>query len=237
MFQQSAPHSPGQFLCGCPTLFSASVWRLTADHWAWKPPVALLATACYGQAPHVILVGEVRDKEVSLIAVQAANTGHLVLTTLHTNSALGNISPAGAWHRDRPDRRRCRGLVMAQRLLPQLCPVCRKSRRSTEAEKARIQKLAGVTLQDHIYHVNMAGCRNCYKGYVGRRILSEVIPVDATIRDLLLHSKSVIPSDQIAKHAADHFNYKPLLTQAIEVVNEGQADLKDAQRLLLDFGD
>jgi type II secretory ATPase GspE/PulE/Tfp pilus assembly ATPase PilB-like protein len=83
----------------------------------------------------------------------------------------------------------------------------------------------------------MAGCRNCYKGYVGRRVLTEVIPVDAAIREMLLHSQQVIPAAEIARHAAENFKYAPLLTQAVDLVNEGQADLKDAQRLLLDFGD
>ncbi len=189
------------------------------------------------QAPHVILVGEVRDREVSLIAVQAANTGHLVLTTLHTNSALGTFSRLQALGTETHQIADAVRLVMAQRLIPKLCPVCRKSRRATDAEKVRIEKLSGVRLKDHIYHANMAGCRNCYKGYVGRRVLTEVIPVDGAIREMLLHSQQVIPAAEIARHATENFKYAPLLTQAIDLVNEGQADLKDAQRLLLDFGD
>jgi len=188
-------------------------------------------------APHVILVGEIRDAAVAKIAVQSANTGHLVLTTLHTNSALGTFSRLQALGAETHQIADAVRLIMAQRLIPKLCPVCHKSRRSTEMERVRIQKLTGIKLKDQIYHANFTGCRNCHKGYVGRRILTEVIPVDASIREMLLHSQQTIPSTEIAAHAEKHFHYSPLLTQAIDLVNEGQADLKDAQRLFLDFGE
>jgi type IV pilus assembly protein PilB len=126
---------------------------------------------------------------------------------------------------------------MAQRLIPKLCPVCRKSRRSTDLEKVRIEKLTGVRLKDQIYHANVAGCRSCHKGYVGRSILTEIIPVDAAIREMLLRAQQNIPSAEIAEHATKHFKYSPLLNQAIELVNESQVDLRDAQRLFLDFGE
>ena len=189
------------------------------------------------QAPHVILLGEIRDKEVAHIAVQAANTGHLVLTTLHTNSALGTFQRLQAMGAEPHHIADAVRLIMAQRLIPKLCPVCRKTRKTTDVEKARILKISGIKLKDHIYHSNVAGCRSCHRGYTGRRILSEMIPIDGTIREMLLRSEHIIKTEEIAAYAATQFKFLPLFTQAIDLVNEGQVDLKDAQRLFLDFGE
>jgi type II secretory ATPase GspE/PulE/Tfp pilus assembly ATPase PilB-like protein len=189
------------------------------------------------QAPHVILLGEIRDKEVAHIAVQAANTGHLVLTTLHTNSALGTFSRLQAFGTEPHQIADAVRLIMAQRLIPKICPVCRKARKTTEVEKVRVQKLAGIKLKDQVWQANPAGCRSCNRGFAGRRILTEVVPVDAFIRDILLKTEGTLPLEQIAEHAAKHFQFKPLFTQAIDLVNDGVCDIRDAQRLFLDFGE
>jgi hypothetical protein len=67
--------------------------------------------------------------------------------------------------------------------------------------------------------------------------LTELIPVDSSIREMLLRAQQNIPSTEIAEHAAKHFKYTPLLSQAVDLVNEAQVDLRDAQRLFLDFGE
>jgi len=184
------------------------------------------------QAPHVILLGEIRDREVALIAVQAANTGHLVLTTLHTNSAIGTFDRLQALDVEAHQIADAVRLILAQRLIPRLCPVCRKSRKPTELEIVRIEKQSGVRLNPTIYHANTMGCRNCHKGYTGRRIITEIIPVDAGMRELLLKGQT---HTEIVRHAEKHSAFRPIMAQAMELVNEGQVDLKDAQRLFLDF--
>jgi len=123
-------------------------------------------------------------------------------------------------------------LILAQRLIPRLCPVCRKNRKPTELETLRIRKQSGVQLNATIYHANTLGCRNCHKGYTGRRIITEVIPVDARMRELLLKGQT---HSEIVRHAEQAFGFRPILVQAMELVNEGQVDLKDAQKLFLDF--
>jgi type IV pilus assembly protein PilB len=180
----------------------------------------------------VILVGEVRDQEVAHIAVQAANTGHLVLTTLHTNSAIGTFDRLQALGVEAHQIADAVRLILAQRLIPRLCPVCRKNRKPTELETLRIRKQSGVQLNATIYHANTLGCRNCHKGYTGRRIITEVIPVDAGMRELLLKGQT---HTEIVRHAQQAFGFRPILVQAMELVNEGQVDLKDAQKLFLDF--
>jgi len=184
------------------------------------------------QAPQVILLGEIRDREVASIAVQAANTGHLVLTTLHTNSAIGTFDRLQALGVEAHQFADAVRLILAQRLIPRLCPVCRKSRKPTELEILRICKQSSVQLNAAIYHANTLGCRNCHKGYTGRRIITEVIPVDAGMRELLLKGQT---HSEIARHAQKAFAFRPILSQAMELVNEGQVDLKDAQKLFLDF--
>jgi len=184
------------------------------------------------QAPQVILVGEVRDQEVASIAVQAANTGHLVMTTLHTNSAVGTFDRLQALGVEAHQIADAVRLILAQRLVPRLCPVCRKNRKPTELEILRIRKQSGVQLNPSIYHANTLGCRNCHKGYTGRRIITEVIPVDAGMRELLLKGQT---HTEIVRHAEKAFGFRPILVQAMELVNEGQVDLKDAQKLFLDF--
>jgi type II secretory ATPase GspE/PulE/Tfp pilus assembly ATPase PilB-like protein len=184
------------------------------------------------QAPQVILVGEVRDQEVAHIAVQAANTGHLVLTTLHTNSAISTFDRLQALGVEAHQIADAVRLILAQRLIPRLCPVCRKNRKPTELETLRIRKQSGAQLNATIYHANTLGCRNCHKGYTGRRIITEVIPVDARMRELLLKGQT---HSEIVRHAEQAFGFRPILVQAMELVNEGQVDLKDAQKLFLDF--
>jgi type II secretory ATPase GspE/PulE/Tfp pilus assembly ATPase PilB-like protein len=183
-------------------------------------------------APQVILLGEIRDQEVAHIAVQAANTGHLVLTTLHTNSAVGTFDRLQALGVEPHQIADAVRLILAQRLIPRLCPVCRKNRKPTELETLRIRKQSGVHLNAAIYHANTLGCRNCHKGYTGRRIITEVIPVDAGMRELLLKGQT---HTEIVRHAEQAFGFRPILVQAMELVNEGQVDLKDAQKLFLDF--
>ncbi|HOC54221.1 MAG TPA: GspE/PulE family protein [Verrucomicrobiota bacterium] len=184
------------------------------------------------QAPQVILLGEIRDREVANIAVQAANTGHLVLTTLHTNSAIGTFDRLQALGAEAHQIADAVRLILAQRLIPRLCPVCRKSRKPAELEISRIRKQSSVQLNAAIYHANTLGCRNCHKGYTGRRIITEVIPVDAGMRELLLKGQT---HSEIARHAQKAFGFRPILSQSMELVNEGQVDLKDAQKLFLDF--
>lgn len=183
-------------------------------------------------APHVILLGEIRDREVAQIAVQAANTGHLVLSTLHTNSAIGTFDRLQALDVEAHQIADAVRLILAQRLIPRLCAVCRKSRKPTEPEMVRIEKQSGVRLNPAIYHANTMGCRNCHKGYTGRRIITEIVPVDAGMRELLLKGQTHL---EIVRHAEKHLAFKPIMTQAMELVNEGQVDLKDAQKLFLDF--
>jgi len=153
------------------------------------------------QDPNIVMVGEIRDLETAEIAVQASLTGHLVLSTLHTNTAVGAVT-----------RLRDMGVepfllssslvgVVAQRLVRVLCTHCKTSRQPTDAERDMLG-LVGNDLQ-HIHVAN--GCEHCKgEGYQGRTGVYEVVPIDNTLRNMIhdgsgeheleLYARSLSPS-------------------------------------------
>ena len=137
--------------------------------------------------PDIIMVGEIRDVETARIAVQAALTGHLVLSTLHTNSAAGAITrliDMGVESYLLTSALRC---IVAQRLVRTLCPECR----APHTETPETLRALGITPDDmrqgrpHLYRAK--GCERCSgSGYLGRNSVAEVLPVDETMRRLIL---------------------------------------------------
>ena len=134
------------------------------------------------QDPDVVMIGEIRDLETASIAVQASLTGHLVLSTLHTNSAIGAIT-----------RLRDMGVepfllassligVMAQRLVRNLCPNCKTPHEITEKEREWL----GMALDDSTVIYLPDGCNQCnHMGYIGRSGLYEFIPIDNRLQNMI----------------------------------------------------
>ncbi len=152
------------------------------------------------QDPDVIMVGEIRDEETAVIAVQSALTGHLVLSTLHTNdapSALPRLVDMGAEPYLLASS--VRG-VLAQRLVRRLCPHCRRSRAATREEAAWMgADHVGVTLYDP------GACEHCAGvGFRGRTGLFELMPVTDALRPLIMQKASASALRQAA--AAEGFH-------------------------------
>ncbi len=134
------------------------------------------------QDPDVVMIGEIRDLETAQIAVQASLTGHLVLSTLHTNTAIGAVT-----------RLRDMGIepfllstsllaVLAQRLVRTLCPHCREPQKLTAQEMAMLG-LPGPEIPT-IYRPK--GCEECnHTGYRGRTGIHELLLVDETVREAI----------------------------------------------------
>ncbi len=125
--------------------------------------------------PDVVMIGEIRDAETADVAIKAALTGHLAFSTLHTNSAVSVITRLADMGVDRYLIAATLRLVVAQRLVRQLCPRCRKPRDLTPAEATALGRpeLVGRTVYDP------AGCIYCGgKGYLGRIGLFELLPLD-----------------------------------------------------------
>ncbi|WP_348541613.1 type IV-A pilus assembly ATPase PilB [Vibrio fluminensis] len=134
------------------------------------------------QDPDVIMVGEIRDFETADIAVKAAQTGHLVLSTLHTNSATETLTRLQNMGIKAYNIAASLTLVIAQRLVRRLCPMCKQSYQPTTEECIQYQ----VTTTTILYRASPVGCHHCNQGYMGRIGLFEVMNVDSSIRQLIL---------------------------------------------------
>lgn len=132
------------------------------------------------QDPDVVMIGEIRDQETASIAVQASLTGHLVLSTLHTNTAIGAVTRLQDMGIEPFLLSSSLEALMAQRLVRLLCPSCKEAYESTESEQVRLGIPEGETI------FRSVGCDKCHhSGYKGRAGLYEFIPVDDQLRQLI----------------------------------------------------
>ncbi len=126
------------------------------------------------QDPDVLMVGEIRDAETADVAIKAAQTGHLVLATLHSNSAidaLGRLRGLGIGESDIDE---CVTLVIAQRLVRLLCPHCKEKTGGVASETAN-PKLLDAAPDTAPFRANPDGCSNCLSGYKHRRGIYEIL--------------------------------------------------------------
>ncbi len=134
--------------------------------------------------PDVVLIGEVRDEETARIAIQAAMTGHLVLTTLHTHNAASSIARLRDMGVDQSLIATSINCIVAQRLARKLCVHCREAYVPTQAEKIA-DGLNGVLQEGEVLY-RPRGCAECAEtGYTGRVALYEVMPISGKIRHLI----------------------------------------------------
>ena len=132
------------------------------------------------QDPDVVMVGEIRDQETAAIAVQASLTGHLVLSTLHTNTAVGAVTRLQDMGIEPFLLASSLTLIVAQRLVRSLCHVCRQPHTVDATESQRLQLPVGGVV------FTAVGCEHCNQsGYRGRTGLYEIIEVDAALRRLI----------------------------------------------------
>ena len=147
------------------------------------------------QDPDVVMVGEIRDKETAEIAVQASLTGHLVLSTLHTNSAIGAITRLVDMGIEPFLLASSLLGVLAQRLVRVLCPHCKQTYQADEAECALLGVAADVA--PTLYHAG--GCAECHQqGYRGRTGIYELVVFDEHLRTLI---HSAASEQEMARHA------------------------------------
>lgn len=134
------------------------------------------------QDPNVILIGEIRDSETAQIAVRASITGHLVLSTLHTNNSLSTIERLLDMDVERYLLSSALTGVISQKLARKLCPKCRNLRATTEYEKEVFQ----IVLNRNIEQVyDAVGCDECTEGYRGRIAIEEVLYINDTLRSVI----------------------------------------------------
>ena len=145
------------------------------------------------QDPDVIMIGEMRDGETAEIGIRAAITGHLVLSTLHTNDAASTI--VRLVDMGIPAYMVASSLigVVAQRLVKVLCPKCRKQRMSTEEENELMHIDHSVPIYDAV------GCNECGNGYRGRTAIHEIIHCSGDISTLIANGASTDEIERVAR--------------------------------------
>lgn len=141
--------------------------------------------ACLRHDPDVVVVGELRDKETANLAVRASNTGHLVLTSLHTNDAIGAFERLINMGVDSYSLGEVMVAVMGQRLVRRLCPHCKEEYElDLDSETARFYSLGKGPGTMKFY--KPCGCVHCDNtGYKGRIAINEILVVDSLIRDYI----------------------------------------------------
>jgi type II secretory ATPase GspE/PulE/Tfp pilus assembly ATPase PilB-like protein len=180
------------------------------------------------QDPDVILVGEIRDKVTADLAMQAALTGHLVLSTLHTNDAASAINRLLDLGVNTSILASTLSIVLAQRLIRKLCPLCAERYVPDDDEKAVFER-NGLAVPSEI--ARATGCESCLQsGYRGRDGIYEVIPVDRTIEKLIF---SGAPHSEI-KDAAIAAGTVMMFTQALRKVSRGLTSLEEVRRVIVD---
>jgi type IV pilus assembly protein PilB len=158
--------------------------------------------AALRQDPDIIMVGEIRDNDTAKIASQAALTGHIVLSTLHTNSAAGAIPRFIDLGVDAKTLGSSLSFIMAQRLCRKLCSNCKIKQNSNEGESKIITNMLGVMISDgkeinykpqnvyDIYAANANGCEQCMHGYKGRIGIFEGIKMNQKIETAAIQGGS-----------------------------------------------
>lgn len=136
------------------------------------------------QDPNVILIGEIRDSETAKIAVRASITGHLVLSTIHTNNSLSTIERLLDMNVERYLLSSALSGIISQKLAKKVCPHCRLKEETTPYQR-KVFKLALDKDVDYIYNANPKGCDKCNNGYHGRIAIQEVLMINDEIRSAL----------------------------------------------------
>ncbi len=188
------------------------------------------------QDPDVILVGEIRDFETAQIALQAALTGHLVLSTLHTNDAAGTIARLQALGEKPHNIGPAINVVIAQRLIRKVCPFCSEKTEMSEKEYEKISSALVNVPSDVITYSRetkiprKVGCEKCNKsGYKGRVGIFEVLLVDDEMENLILSS----PSSVDIKNQAIKKGMLTVYQDGIIKVLNGEATLEEIERVAI----
>ena len=185
------------------------------------------------QDPDIILVGEIRDIETGEIAIQAGQTGHYVLSTIHTIDSIEVITRLRKMGLSDYDISSTLATSISQRLVRKLCPKCRKEREYTQEEKKIIESIG------HRYNIEFdlsgttydaIGCKYCNNtGYYDRTGIFEILNVTEEIKEAIMNGKSSIDIRKLAIQQ----NYKPLIVDGIRKVINGSTTLEELNKKLI----
>lgn len=188
------------------------------------------------QDPDIILVGEIRDKETAEIAMQAGQTGHYVLSTIHTIDAVEVITRLRKIGISDYDISSTLATAISQRLVRKICPNCRKERPFNDQEKKIITSIGekyGIKYDlDNAVTYDAVGCAKCnHSGYAGRIACFEILNLDEETKKLIMNGASSIEIRKCALKGT----YRPLLVDGINKVVKGITTLDELNRKLRVF--
>ncbi len=176
------------------------------------------------QDPDVMLLGEIRDSETAQIAIRASITGHLVLSTLHTNDAVTSIPRLLDLGLDKLLLSSSLLAVMAQRLTRRICPRCKESYDLKEAEQELFKRIGLVITRAY----RGVGCDSCVgSGYAGRSCLAELMIVTEEIREMIFAGASTSAIFKVAVKGG----MVPLYVDGLRKVAAGETTLQEVQRV------
>lgn len=186
------------------------------------------------QDPDLILLGEIRDQETAEIAIQAGQTGHYVLSTIHTIDSIEVINRMRKMGISDYDISSTLATSVSQRLVRRICPDCRREREFTEEEKNIISKITekyGERVEfENLKTYDVVGCKKCNNiGYFGRIGIFEILDISDEIKELIVKGASTI---EIRNKALEQ-NYRPLIIDGIDKVLKGYTTLDELNRQLI----
>ncbi|TVU89257.1 type IV-A pilus assembly ATPase PilB [Vreelandella titanicae] len=177
------------------------------------------------QDPDVVMVGEIRDLETAEIAVKAAQTGHLVLSTVHTNSAAETLTRLANMGVSSFNIASAVSLIIAQRLARKLCTYC-KEPIEIPHEALRKEGFSSAELHQSTTY-KPVGCKRCNQGYKGRIGIYEVVPITEAMRQLIMRDANALDIDQQARKEG----YPSLHRSGLLKVMQGITSLEEVNRV------
>lgn len=177
------------------------------------------------QDPDILMIGEIRDQATAQTAIRAGHTGHLVLTTLHTNGAIETINRLQHLGISVHDLLSNINLIIAQRLVRCLCPYCKKPAKLNKTQQRLFTKHQLLT--DSIYQAQ--GCEHCYQGYRGRIGIYELLPITTSCISTLATTK-------LEPGLASHYQEYQIISlekAALTAVSSGVTDITEIARKVM----
>ena len=179
------------------------------------------------QDPDIVMVGEIRDTETGEIAIKAALTGHLVLSTLHTNNAIATIIRMLNMGIDKYLIVSSVEVIIAQRLVRRVCSNCKEQVEVPEEIHLYLERLGKDTSKDKFYRGK--GCKQCGgSGYWGRLAIHEILFMDPAIKEAIIADKSEM---ELRQEAAEQ-GWRTLLDEGLEKASKGLTSLEEVVRVV-----
>lgn len=187
------------------------------------------------QDPNIILVGEIRDRETAQTAIEAGQTGHVVLTTVHTIDAIEAITRIRKMGITDYDVSASINTIISQRLVRKLCPKCKKEHKMTKTEKEyfnRVTEYTGVEFDlDKATMYEPKGCKECNGlGYIDRIGVFEILCLDDNIKHMISSGKNAL---EIREYALKNTEYKPIIVDAVNRCLEGTTTIEEIDKKIV----